>query len=322
MDVTDRNQFPALVASSNERPLLLVLHLSGDSASAQAMQALGEALQATPDGFRLALVEVNELPDVAERLRVTAVPSVLAFVSEKITERLSGPQVATGLTQLVARAVAAGRALSRPAAASGVDVEQLLADGFAALSALGATAETQAAGVRTAAQAFSAVLAAEAAAPPAARARALAGLARAALAGAPPDVATAKELAASARQVAAEGPPAPPGTPDRPPPMEVLAAEAYISLLEDTATPAETPGAEAAPSEADAAAAAAHARALQRFLSGDADGALEDALWLVRKHRAWRGSAGRALVLKLADALGADPRAEKARRRLSNLWFA
>jgi thioredoxin-like negative regulator of GroEL len=104
--------------------------------------------------------------------------------------------------------------------------------------------------------------------------------------------------------------------------MEVLAAEAYISLLEDTATPAETPGAEAAPSEADAAAAAAHARALQRFLSGDADGALEDALWLVRKHRAWRGSAGRALVLKLADALGTDPRAEKARRRLSNLWFA
>ena len=59
MDVTDRNQFPALVASSHERPLLLVLHLSGDSASAQAMQALGESLQATPDGFRLALVRTT-----------------------------------------------------------------------------------------------------------------------------------------------------------------------------------------------------------------------------------------------------------------------
>jgi thioredoxin-like negative regulator of GroEL len=151
----------------------------------------------------------------------------------------------------------------------------------------------------------------------------LAGLARAALVGSPPDVETAKELVASARQVAVEGlPPAPPGTPDQPPPAEVGAAEAYIALLEDVASSSAESTDAAAPSEAEAAAAAAHARAVQQFLSGDVDGALEDALWLVRKHRSWRNMAGRALVLRLADALGPDPRAEKARRRLSNLWFA
>ena len=69
VDVVDRAQLPALVASSHEKPLLLVLHVSGDAACAAALQVLGDALTASPDGFRLALVEVNELPDVAERLR-------------------------------------------------------------------------------------------------------------------------------------------------------------------------------------------------------------------------------------------------------------
>ena len=341
VDVVDRAQLPALVASSHERPLLLVLHVSGDAACASALQALGDALSASPEGFRLALVEVNELPDVAERLRcaargarlsrsaaltqsgrVTSVPAVLAMVAEKVTERLSGPQVGPGLQQLVARAVSAGRALGAAAAPSGVDTESFLSAGFEALRSLGSTPEAQTASVRAAVQAFSAVLAPEAAAPAPARARALAGLARAALAGSPPDIVTAKELAGSARQVAAEGPPLPPGTPERPVPAEVTAAEAYISILEDTLREGEAASSEAAPSEADAAAAAAHARALQRFLAGNVDGALEDALWLVRKHRAWRNNAGRTLVLRLADALGPDPRAEKARRRLSNLWFA
>jgi thioredoxin-like negative regulator of GroEL len=62
---------------------------------------------------------------------------------------------------------------------------------------------------------------------------------------------------------------------------------------------------------------------VQRFLSGDADGALDDALLLVKKHRAWRGGAGRALTVRFIDALGAgDARADKARRRLANLLFA
>ena len=249
-------------------------------------------------------------------------PAVLAMVAEKVIERLAGPAVGPGLQQLVARALAAGRALGVASSPSGVDAEALLSSGLEALRSLGSTPEAQTASVRAAVQAFSAVLAPEAAAPAPARARALAGLSRAALAGSPPDLATAKELAGSARQVAAEGPPLPPGTPERPVPAEVTAAEAYISILEDTLREGEAASSEAAPSEADAAAAAAHARALQRFLAGDVDGALEDALWLVRKHRAWRSNAGRTLVLRLADALGPDPRAEKARRRLSNLWFA
>ena len=250
-------------------------------------------------------------------------PAVLVMVAEKVTERLAGPQVGPGLQDLVARALRAGRALDGAAAVpSGGEAESFLSSGFEALRSLGSTPETQAAGVRAAVQAFSAVLAPEAAAPAPARARALAGLARAALAGSPPDIATAKELAGSARQVAAEGPPLPPGTPERPVPAEVTAAEAYISILEDTLREGEAASGDAATSEADASAAAAHARALQRFMAGDADGALEDALWLVRKHRAWRNNAGRALVLRLADAMGPDPRAEKARRRLSNLWFA
>ncbi len=97
---------------------------------------------------------------------------------------------------------------------------------------------------------------------------------------------------------------------------DAAAADAASAASASASAPA------AAPSAEEAAAAAAHARAVRRFLGGDADGALEDAFFLVKKHRGWRNGAGRELALRFIAALGpADARADKARRRLSNLWF-
>jgi hypothetical protein len=171
-------------------------------------------------------------------LRVAQVPTLVAMHRERVTETLVGAAADAPLAAFLKRAIATGRAAGAavppPGDAAVVDVDKLLSDGFAALRTLGgADADADAASVRAAASAFSAVLAPDAAASPVARARALAGLARAALAGASPDLDTAKELAAAARAAAADGvPPPAAGMPSPPPPPEVAAAEAYIALLE------------------------------------------------------------------------------------------
>lgn len=58
---------------------------------------------------------------------------------------------------------------------------------------------------------------------------------------------------------------------------------------------------------------------LHLVLTGDATGAIEAALDMVKKGSRERG---RELCVRLFDALGAnDPLAHASRRRLSNLWF-
>ena len=74
----------------------------------------------------------------------------------------------------------------------------------------------------------------------------------------------------------------------------------------------------------DVALAAGASKACGRACARATFRVMEDALTLVKKHRAWRGGlAGRTLTLRLCDALGpGEARADKARRRLSALWFA
>lgn len=73
------------------------------------------------------------------------------------------------------------------------------------------------------------------------------------------------------------------------------------------------------PHPEDAADDARHKLALRLVFGGDAAGAVEAALDMVKRGDRERG---RALCVRLFDALGAnDPLAQAGRRRLSNLWF-
>ncbi len=71
VDVTDPGVLNTLVASSAELPVVLLMHLEGDAACTAAMQRVGAAAAAPGAGFRVGLVEVNELPEVSCQRRTS-----------------------------------------------------------------------------------------------------------------------------------------------------------------------------------------------------------------------------------------------------------
>ena len=90
---------------------------------------------------------------------------------------------------------------------------------------------------------------------------------------------------------------------------------AASSGIDDVAALRET----AAGLDKDAADDARHTLALRLIVHGDAAGAIDVALEMVKKGDRERG---RELCVRLMDALGPnDPIVNASRRRLSNLWF-
>ena len=203
-----------------------------------------------------------------------------------------------------------------------------------------------------AARAFSHVLAADntaaAAVGPALKAKAYAGVARCALLASPPDVEGAREMIAAARKTVDN---------NFTEPDEIGAAAARIELVSGameagvlTFNNGEGDGgngnnnkiggdggqddgggqaivetlrgeveAAAASGDKDAADDARKKLALRLVFAGDAEGAVDVALEMVKKGNRERG---RELCVQIFDALGAaHPLAHAGRRRLSNLWF-
>ena len=311
VDVTDQRVLSELVASSSTTPLLLALYSETDAASSALLTTLAQLASAPASGVRLGLVEANELPHVAQALRVTRLPSVVAMHQQRVVQSLEAPAAgdARTLGAFVRQVSALGSTQPAQDGAAGAAgaAESWLQQGAVAVARALSSSEEEA---RKSASAEAAAAFAQAlqSSDGATRAKALAGLAKAAACSVPRDLSTARELSAQARAAC-----------ETSVPSEVASAEALVALVEQAESaagdtePADTP---------DAAAVAAHARALSRVLQGDLQGAIDDALWLVRKHREWQGPAGRALAVRLIEALGEDERAGKARRRLSSLWFA
>ena len=174
------------------------------------------------------------------------------------------------------------------------------------------------------------------------KARAYAGVARCALLASPPDVEGAREMIKMARKVVDN---------NFTEPEEIGAAAARTELMASAIEAGVLPSggdvdkggdsgdgggdgigsgktvedlrakvaAAAASGDKDAADDARHELALRLIFAGDAPGAIEAALEMVKKGDRERG---RELCVRLFDALGpADPLAVASRRRLSNLWF-
>lgn len=280
------------------------------------MRSTGAAASAPGARFRLGLVEVKELPQVAEALRVAQVPALVAMRRGRVVKTLGSTSSETAVAAFLREV---GEATVDETGAATTDAAALLARGLAALAGLPAPEAA-----KEAAAAFSAILSPEASAAPAVRARALAGLSRVALASAPPDLGTSRELAVAARTAAdSVQPAAPPGGGPQaagpvPAPPEVAAAEAFVALFElweaaEVDAPAEDPPAKLR-----------HDSLRLCCVEHDIAAALEAAMLLIRRHRAWRSEESRALVVRLLDALSmtsADG-AAKGRRRLANLLFA
>ena len=311
VDVTDAQVFGAAVASSAHTPLVLAVYAAEDAGSNGLLTSLAQLVQRTP-GWRLAVMEVNELPDVAQQLRISRVPALFTLHKQRVVSSLvvsptTGPADLATFVKAAASLGASG-ADQQAAQQATADVAALVAQGWKAVTAAldAKAAEARAEATTAVAQALSAAL--QAAPEGTQRAQALAGLAMAAaLSG---DAGTAAELVSQAQAAL------PPGqTGPAPTLAEVRAAQALLSLL-DLAKQ------EAGDGDGDEA-GGIYRRGISSFLAGDVQAGLDDALLLVRKHRDWKQSAGRTAAVAMMDALGpGDERATKARRRLSSLWFA
>ena len=105
-------------------------------------------------------------------------------------------------------------------------------------------------------------------------------------------------------------------------PEEVRAVAALIELSADTAGGGDLAELEAQLAQSPEDPEVALSLASAKFSAGDAEGAVELALGLVKTHRDWNDAAGRKLAVKIFDALGeSHPVAVRGRRRLSLLWF-
>jgi Tetratricopeptide repeat len=313
VDVTDQQLFSACVASSASTPLLLVVYSTEDAASQSTLTFLAQ--RASP-ALRVAVVAAEEFPEIVQALRVSRVPTLFAMHKQKVAATLvvspgMGPAELAAFAQ---KAAALGSAASAETSAAQSDAAEMVAHGFKSLRAAldSKVVETRKQSATAAAQALSAAL--NGAEPGVLRAQALAGLSMAAALSGDGD--TAKDLLAQAQSAMASAPPAA-GSASLPAVPEVSAAEALLWLMDKMAAKEAPPE-----KEADAVPHAVYEKSITRFLGGDIQGGLDDALLLVRKHRDWRDCAGRTLTVHMISALGTDARGNSARRRLSSLWFA
>jgi thioredoxin-like negative regulator of GroEL len=313
VDCADERSLGTLLSTSGDTPVVLLLHLAGDVRCESWMRSIGAAAAAPGARFRLGLVEVKELPQVAEALRVSQVPTLVAMRRGKVVKSLGSSSSDTAVAAFLREV---GEVVVEAGVMAAADAEAQLACGLAALTGL-----PSAEAAKTAATALSAVLTPESGSGPALRARALAGLCRVALASTPPDLGTARELAAAARAAAdSMQPVAAPGGQAAgpvPSPPEVAAAEAFVALFDSWEATRDAPA-------DDPPAMLRHDALRLCCAEQNLPAALEAAMLLVRRHRAWRSEEARALVVRLLDALcmTSAEGAAKGRRRLANLLFA
>jgi putative thioredoxin len=237
---------------------------------------------------RLAKVNIDENPEIAQQLRIQSIPTVYAFKNGQPVDGFMGAIPESQLRQFVQALIGPG---AGEAAAAAEDMLALGADALAKRD------------LATAAQIFGHVLQEEPGHP-----KAVAGLARCYLESG--DIDRAKKTLGLVR---------PDGASDE----AIRAVEAELALKERAAAAGEL-GTLRAKVETDPADLQAR---FDLALGLDAKGAREEAidqlLEIVRRNRKWNEDAARKQLVTLFDAMGpTDPRTVAARRRLSSLLFS
>ena len=313
----------------------------------------------------LVKINVDKHAGISDELRIKSLPTIMTMRGGAVVDSVTGTMSRAEADALVAAAAAKKktppdpehRSPSDDVPSSGVDPCDLVDRAFELLNAPGsfASAGGAAAAAAAAADAVNAALAADAALPPAAKARAYAAAARCALLARPPDVAGAGAMVASARQVVGG---------NFPEPEEIAAAEALARLTERAAEAGrvffprrddedadaegasssviptseslraklealEALDAEAEPRDAkggddDSKHPLRRALAAVLALEGDAGAAVAAALAATRKSKTGSPDreAARATCVAVFDAFGQKhPDSVAGKRKLANLWF-
>lgn len=233
---------------------------------------------------RLAKMNIDEHPQIAGQLGIQSIPAVVAFVKGRPADAFMGAVPEGQIKSFIERLT--GGAAS--------DIDQMVAAANEAL-ALGE--------IDAAAEAFAAVLEEV---PD--HAGAIGGLARVHIARG--DLARAREVLAMAPQ-GKESDPA------------IAAARAQIELAEQAAETGEIPELEARVAASPADHQARFDLAIALNAKGDARGAVNHLVEIVRRERGWNDEAARKQLVQFFEAWGAsDPDTLYGRRRLSSVLFS
>ncbi len=284
---SDAQGFAAdVIEASRQTPVLVDFWAPWCGPCKQLTPALEKVVKAAGGAVRLVKINIDENQQLAQQFRVQSIPAVFAFKGGQPVDGFVGVQPESSIRALVERL---GGAAAGPS-----PVEEALAQAKAA-------AET---GDRAgAARLYGQVLQHEAG-----NAMALAGLARCHLANGDLE---------RARQTLEMAPP------EHQEHAEISAAKAALELARESGGAGEVwPLRDALARNPDDK-QARYDLALGLYRAGEAEGAIDELLELVRRDRDWNDEAARKQLLKVFDALGpGDPLTLTARRRLSSLLFS
>ncbi len=285
-DVTTASFEADVIRASAEVPVIVDLWAPWCGPCKQLAPALEKAVAAQKGKVRLAKVNIDDNPEIAQALRVQSIPTVYAFFNGRPIDAFQGALPESQVKQFV----------ERLATQAGGD------DGIAAVLEQAAQA-LESGDVDNAIALYRAVLGEEPETP-----AAFLGLARALLA--QDDIAEAKSVIAQVPAAIARH-------------ADIAAAQAAIDLAEQAADAGPIgPLTEAvARDPADHQARIDLATAL--YAAGRRQEAIEHLVESVRRDRAWNDAQARKQLVKYFEAQGPmDPLTVAGRRRLSSILFS
>jgi putative thioredoxin len=272
-----------VIDASREVPVLVDFWAPWCGPCRQLTPILEKAVRAAKGAVRLVKLNIDEHPEIPGQMGVQSIPAVFAFQDGRPVDGFMGALPESRVNEFIAR-------LTAETADSTANIES-------------AEAALAAGDVNTAAQTFGEILQNDGE-----NAQAAAGLAKCYIKTG--DLARAEQTLALVPPAKAESTP-------------VASARAALELARKSAQAGDV-GSLRAKVEADPSDAQARFDlALALNAKGDREGALNELLTLVAKHRAWNDDAARKQLVQLFDAWGPDdPATTSGRQRLSSLLFA
>ena len=283
LDVTLQNFRDGVMEESFNRPVLVDFWAPRSATCKQLTERLEKIVRQAGGKLRLAKMNIDEFPQVAQKLGIQSVPSVVAFVQGQMADGFAGALPDAEIKAFIQRLLP-----------DAVDIDALLAETQTWLDS-GQIALAEAG--------FAQILQIDPQHP-----AALAGIARCAL---------AEGDSEQAKAILAQIPEKHAGTPAVAAARAALALEEKASAVGDMALLLAR--VESAPHDAQAR----YDLAVALNANGKREAAAQELLAIIKRDRAWNDQAARKLLLEFFESWGpVDPATRSARRQLSSLLFS